>query len=60
VKFGVFLMPQHPRSDDPVRRFREYVATIAVRAAAEKRASIASLSKHSRKGCRPRSLESFT
>src|ERR1700682_315480 len=21
--FGVFLMPQHPRSDDPVRRFRE-------------------------------------
>ena len=23
MKFGVFLMPQHPRSDDPVRRFRE-------------------------------------
>src|ERR1700756_3531057 len=25
MKFGVFLMPQHPRSDDPVRRFRETV-----------------------------------
>jgi len=25
VKFGVFLMPQHPRSDDPVRRFHETV-----------------------------------
>ena len=23
MKFGVFLMPQHPRSDDPVQRFRE-------------------------------------
>ena len=23
MKFGVFLMPQHPRSDNPVRRFRE-------------------------------------
>src|SRR5438874_6954809 len=23
MKFGVFLMPQTPRSDDPVRRFRE-------------------------------------
>src|SRR5205814_7729810 len=23
MKFGVFLMPQPPRSDDPVRRFRE-------------------------------------
>src|SRR5580704_17172268 len=23
MKFGAFLMPQHPRSDDPVRRFRE-------------------------------------
>src|SRR5436190_16440110 len=23
MKFGVFLMTQHPRSDDPVRRFRE-------------------------------------
>src|SRR6266480_7273560 len=23
MKFGVFLKPQHPRSDDPVRRFRE-------------------------------------
>src|SRR5256885_14338268 len=23
MKFGVFLIPQHPRSDDPVRRFRE-------------------------------------
>lgn len=25
MKFGVFLMPQHPRSDDPVRRFRQCV-----------------------------------
>src|SRR5437763_5455744 len=25
MKFGVFLMPQHPRSDDPVRRFHETV-----------------------------------
>src|ERR1043166_846089 len=25
MKFGVFLMPQHPRSDDPVQRFRETV-----------------------------------
>src|ERR1700704_3597891 len=25
MKFGVFLMPQHPRSDDSVRRFRETV-----------------------------------
>src|SRR5438270_13711104 len=25
MKFGVFLMPQHPRSDDPVGRFRETV-----------------------------------
>lgn len=23
MKIGVFLMPQHPRADDPVRRFRE-------------------------------------
>jgi len=23
TKFGVFLMPQHPRTDDPVRRFRQ-------------------------------------
>jgi alkanesulfonate monooxygenase SsuD/methylene tetrahydromethanopterin reductase-like flavin-dependent oxidoreductase (luciferase family) len=23
MKLGVFLMPQHPRTDDPVRRFRE-------------------------------------
>jgi alkanesulfonate monooxygenase SsuD/methylene tetrahydromethanopterin reductase-like flavin-dependent oxidoreductase (luciferase family) len=23
MKIGVFLMPQHPRTDDPVRRFRE-------------------------------------
>jgi alkanesulfonate monooxygenase SsuD/methylene tetrahydromethanopterin reductase-like flavin-dependent oxidoreductase (luciferase family) len=23
MKLGVFLMPQHPRADDPVRRFRE-------------------------------------
>ena len=22
IKFGMFVMPQHPRSDDPVRRFR--------------------------------------
>lgn len=25
MKFGVFVMPQHPRTDDPVRRFRECV-----------------------------------
>ncbi len=25
MKFGVFLVPQHPRTDDPVRRFRETV-----------------------------------
>ena len=25
MKFGVFLMPQHPRTDDPVARFRETV-----------------------------------
>src|SRR4030081_4078194 len=25
MKFGAFLMPQHPRSDDSVRRFRETV-----------------------------------
>src|SRR5204862_7081233 len=25
MNFGVLLMPQHPRSDDPVRRFRETV-----------------------------------
>ena len=25
MKFGVFLMPQHPRTDDPVQRFRETV-----------------------------------
>lgn len=25
MKFGVFLMPQHPRPDDPVRRFRQCV-----------------------------------
>src|SRR5947209_3197046 len=25
MKFGVFLMPQHPRSDDSVMRFRETV-----------------------------------
>jgi len=25
MKFGVFISPQHPRSDDPVRRFRECV-----------------------------------
>src|SRR5438045_555916 len=25
MKFGVLLMPQHPRSDDSVRRFRETV-----------------------------------
>lgn len=25
MKFGVFVMPQHPRSDDPVERFRETV-----------------------------------
>ena len=23
MKFGVFVSPQHPRSDDPVRRWRE-------------------------------------
>lgn len=25
IRFGVFLVPQHPRTDDPVRRFRETV-----------------------------------
>jgi alkanesulfonate monooxygenase SsuD/methylene tetrahydromethanopterin reductase-like flavin-dependent oxidoreductase (luciferase family) len=25
MKFGIFVMPQHPRADDPVRRFRECV-----------------------------------
>ena len=25
MKFGIFVMPQQPRSDDPVRRFREVV-----------------------------------
>src|ERR1044071_803674 len=25
MKFGVFLMPQNPRTDDPVQRFRETV-----------------------------------
>jgi alkanesulfonate monooxygenase SsuD/methylene tetrahydromethanopterin reductase-like flavin-dependent oxidoreductase (luciferase family) len=25
MKFGIFVMPQHPRSDDPVGRFRECV-----------------------------------
>ncbi len=30
MKFGVFLMPQHPRSDDPVRRFRQTVQQAGV------------------------------
>ena len=25
IKFGMFVMPQHPRTDDPVRRFRECI-----------------------------------
>lgn len=30
MKFGVFIMPQHPRSDDPVVRFRQCVAQAIV------------------------------
>ena len=30
MKFGVFLMPQHPRTDDPVRRFRQCLEQAAV------------------------------
>ena len=28
MKFGIFVMPQQPRSDDPVRRFREVVEQV--------------------------------
>src|SRR3954463_14052774 len=28
MKFGLFVMPQQPRSDDPVRRFHEVVEQV--------------------------------
>src|SRR3954471_8747716 len=28
MKFGIFVMPQQPRSDDPVRRFHEVVEQV--------------------------------
>ena len=28
MKFGIFVMPQQPRSDDPVVRFREVVEQV--------------------------------
>lgn len=30
MKFGLFVSPQHPRSDDPVRRFRQCVEQVRV------------------------------
>lgn len=30
MKFGVFMSPQHPRSDDPVRRYRQCVEQASV------------------------------